>query len=51
VVSATQLETEVDSILSQEWSIRSGTTVPDDDDVALKGGGVELDGTFLFRRL
>jgi class 3 adenylate cyclase len=46
-----ELEAGVDGILDQTWSIREGSVVPESDDVALAGGGVEIDATILYADL
>ncbi|MBS1703687.1 MAG: adenylate/guanylate cyclase domain-containing protein [Armatimonadetes bacterium] len=47
----TDLEKEVDGILSQTWSTRDGTVVPTTTDVALAGGGVKLNAVMLYADL
>jgi len=46
-----QLETAVDSVISQQWNKRTAVVVPSTSDVALAGGAVELDATFLYADL
>lgn len=41
----------VQSVLDTLWSLRKGRTVPATEDVALSGGAVELDATFLYADL
>lgn len=43
-----ELSSGVGNILTQAWTIREGRVVPETDDVALAGGGVRLDATFLY---
>jgi class 3 adenylate cyclase len=45
------IENDVSSILSQEWDIRDGTVVPENDDVKLAGGGVKLDAVMFYADL
>ncbi len=46
-----ELESGVDGILTQAWSIRDGMVVPDTDDVALAGGAVNVEATILYADL
>jgi adenylate cyclase len=48
---SSDLEKEVNTILSQPWSIRDGEVVPEGDTVALVGGGVKLHATMLYADL
>lgn len=41
----------MDNILNRRWNIRDGRIVPNTPDVALAGGGVRLDATFLYADL
>lgn len=43
-----ELESGVDTILSQTWNVREGQVVPESDDVALAGGAVEIDVAILY---
>ncbi len=43
-----ELETGVDDILAQAWSVRDGTVVPESDDVTLAGGAVKIDVAILY---
>jgi adenylate cyclase len=45
------LKQSVDDILAQSWDIRDGTVVPETKDVALAGGGVNLEATILYSDL
>ncbi len=45
------LETEVNTILKQEWDVRDGQVVPTTEDVALTGGAVKLTATMLYADL
>lgn len=45
------LSKKVSNILSQNWNLREGRTVPSTDDVALEGGAVKLDATVLYADL
>src|SRR4051794_8728269 len=46
-----ELTKNVDDILNQEWNIREGQVVPATEDVALAGGAVKLNATFLYADL
>ncbi|MCC5888896.1 MAG: adenylate/guanylate cyclase domain-containing protein [Gammaproteobacteria bacterium] len=46
-----QLKNDVQSTINQQWNIRRGQKVPSTSDVALTGGAVELDATFLYADL
>jgi len=48
---ANDLQKVVRDILFAKWDIREGRKVPATEDVALSGGGVELDATVLFADL
>jgi class 3 adenylate cyclase len=48
---AEDLSKDVQSILDTLWNTRNGQTVPNSTDVALAGGAVELDATFLYADL
>jgi adenylate cyclase len=45
------LEGDVRNIIYTEWDKRDGTKVPETSDVALNGGAVELEATFLYADL
>lgn len=45
------LEAEVDAILTAAWNTRTGRKVPSTGDVALAGGAVEVEATFLYADL
>jgi len=45
------LDSDVSTIIGTQWDKRRGTTVPSTDTVALAGGAVELDATFLYADL
>lgn len=45
------LKSDVQGIISQKWNTRKGQKVPNTADVALAGGAVELDATFLYADL
>lgn len=45
------ITTDIQSILTKPWNTRRGQKVPSSDDVALGGGAVELDATFLYADL
>jgi uridylate cyclase len=45
------LESGVDEILSQTWSVRDGVVVPESDDVALGGGAVKVHVAILYSDL
>jgi adenylate cyclase len=42
------LESDVQGIIDKPWSTRTGQKAPSSTDVALAGGAVELDATFLY---
>lgn len=46
-----QIKNDVTTIISTQWSIRKGLVVPSTESVALAGGAVELDATFLYADL
>ncbi|MDV3351454.1 adenylate/guanylate cyclase domain-containing protein [Leptothoe sp. LEGE 181152] len=46
-----QLKQDVQTIIDTTWNKRNGTVVPSSEDVALAGGAVELDATFLYADL
>lgn len=46
-----EIEAAIDDILSESWSIRDGVVVPEDEDVALHGGGVRMETTILYSDL
>lgn len=45
------ITSDVQSIIDTLWSLRKGRVVPSTTDVALSGGAVELDATFLYADL
>jgi adenylate cyclase len=45
------IESEINDILAQPWSIRDGTVVPENDSVVLAGGAVKLEATMLYADL
>lgn len=45
------IRSDVSTIISTQWSIRKGQVVPSTTSVALSGGAVELDATFLYADL
>lgn len=45
------IENEIQTIISTTWNKRKGNKVPSTADVALAGGAVELDATFLYADL
>jgi adenylate cyclase len=45
------LENDVQNIINTQWDQRSGTMVPSMESVALNGGAVELEATFLYADL
>jgi len=49
--SEDDLSREVSRIFSQSWSLRDGRVVPSTDDIALAGGAVKLEATFLYADL
>lgn len=46
-----KLRSDVQGIISQPWKTRKGRKVPSSEDIALAGGAVELDATFLYADL
>ena len=42
---------EVQTIISTPWDKRDGRKIPETEDVALAGGAVEIDATFLYADL
>lgn len=48
---ADELSNDVQSIINTAWKTRKGQKVPSSQDVALAGGAVELDATFLYADL
>lgn len=46
-----QLGRDVQNTIDTPWSLRKGRTVPSSEDVALSGGAVELEATFLYADL
>jgi adenylate cyclase len=48
---ADDLSTNVQNVISIPWSIRKGQKVPSTEEVALSGGAVELNATFLYADL
>jgi adenylate cyclase len=48
---ADDLTNDINSVLSQAWEIRDGTTVPTTETVVLTGGGVKLTVTMLYADL
>lgn len=45
------LKNDVQGIIEKQWTTRKGQKVPNTSDVALAGGAVELDSTFLYADL
>lgn len=45
------LSDDVQTVINKKWSLRKGQKVPTTEDVALAGGAVELDATFLYADL
>jgi adenylate cyclase len=48
---ADDLSSDVESVLNEKWEIRTGTTVPETEGIALSGGGVELEAAMLYSDL
>ena len=46
-----EINKEVQNIIDTQWNLRKGQKVPSTEDVALSGGAVELDATFLYADL
>jgi len=45
------ISSDIQTIIDTNWNKRKGSVVPSTDDVALAGGAVELDATFLYADL
>jgi len=45
------IKNDVDTVIATPWNKRSGNKVPSSEDVALSGGAVELDATYLYTDL
>ncbi len=45
------IKTDIQGIIDTPWNLRKGRVVPSTTDVALSGGAVELDATFLYADL
>jgi len=45
------IKTDIDTILGTTWNKRKGNKVPSTEDIALAGGAVELDATYLYSDL
>lgn len=48
---ADSIKADVDSTLNTKWNQRTGKKVPSTEDIALTGGAVELDATYLYSDL
>lgn len=48
---SSDLQADVDNVLNTQWNIRDGRVVPATTDVALSGGAVRLDATYLYADL
>lgn len=46
-----QIRADISNTITKPWSSRSGNQIPETEDVALAGGAVELDATFLYADL
>lgn len=46
-----RLRSDVEGVINQPWKTRTGRKVPSSEDVALAGGAVELEATFLYADL
>lgn len=51
MTDAASLSSDITAIISKQWNKRTGTVVPSTESVALAGGAVELDATFLYADL
>ncbi len=51
MASSEDIGKEVQNIIDTQWALRKGQKVPSTEDVALSGGAVELDATFLYADL
>jgi class 3 adenylate cyclase len=51
MASTEDIGKEVQNIIDTQWALRKGQKVPSTEDVALSGGAVELDATFLYADL
>lgn len=45
------IKNDVQATIDQQWNVRNGQKVPSSSEVALSGGAVELDATFLYADL
>lgn len=45
------LQADVENVLRTQWSVRDGRVVPNTEDIALNGGAVRLDATYLYADL
>lgn len=48
---AADIETDVQTTISTKWNKRNGQKIPSSDEVALAGGAVEIEATFLYADL
>jgi class 3 adenylate cyclase len=51
MATSQDLKKEVDTIISTTWNKRTGQKIPETNDVALAGGAVEIEATFLYADL
>lgn len=48
---ADDIRADIQGVINQPWDVRDGQVVPETDDIALAGGGVNLDATVLYADL
>ncbi len=48
---ADEIANDVQSTINTKWNKRNGNKIPDTDNIALSGGAVEIDATFLYADL
>ena len=48
---ADSIKSDVSTVISTQWNVRKGQVVPDSTNIALAGGAVKLDATFLYADL
>lgn len=51
MANSTSLKSDVQTIIDTNWNKRSGNKIPSTEDIALAGGAVEIDATFLYADL
>ncbi len=48
---ADEISNDVQSTINTQWNRKNGNKIPDTEDIALSGGAVEIDATFLYADL